>query len=354
MYTCREIEKLLDTYTDGELDEPVRLMVETHLLECVLCAQLARRMADEARLLHSGTLVPALSADFTKRVVSNLSRSQYQARYEGFFSLRKLSARPWLAPALAGLLLLITVSWAASGHLLPSAHVSSANNSPALTLPMAGVSGPTDRFPNKKATASGKSARPWSGRTVALSPSKNPNTVSEAVYKTVETQTTNPGAPQATSTEELEQQGYTVFEPGYLPAGYSLASCYLLPTGSGTESGAVSQGTAPLQGSSSLLLTYRNAQTGGWFILEIQPVNSKAPVTGSAISGEKGAGAAPPPSAGPETSHTANTTTGGATGNQPSAYRITWQAQKHGASFLLTVGGSLPEEELQKVAASVQ
>lgn len=385
MYACREIEKLLNAYTDGELDEPDRLRVKAHLQECASCSQLARRKEDEARLLHSGTLVPALSADFTRRVMSNLSRSNYRAR-EGFISLRKLLTRPWLAPALVGLLLLVTVSWAASGRLLPPGHgkvslqapVPSANN-PALTLPMTGVSEPAAKFPGKK--ASGESARPWSNRNVAFSPVKNPNTVSEAVYKTVETQTTNPAAPQATSKEELERQGYTVFELGYLPAGYSLASCYLLPPGSGTGSGTISQepsgsGTAPLPGWNSLLLTYRNTQTSAWLVLEIRPVNSPAPEPGGTKAGTTpppGASpeattkattkavapsSAPPSSDVPDASHKVNSTSGTSditAGNQsPEADRITWQAQKHGASFLLTVSGNLPEEELQKVAASVQ
>ncbi len=380
MYACREIEKLLNAYADGELDDPGRLRVKAHLQECASCSQSVQRKEAEARLLHSGTLVPALSADFTRRVMSNLNRSNYQAR-EGFIPPSKLITRSWLAPALAGLLLLVTVSWAASGHLLPPGHgkvslqapIPSANN-PAPTLPATGVSELAAKFPGKK--ASGESARPWSSRNTAFSP-ENPDTVSEAVYKTVETQTANQAPPQATSKEELERQGYTVFEPGYLPAGYSLASCYLLPPGPGTGSGTASQepsgsGAAPLPGWSSLLLTYRNAQTGAWLVLEIRPVNSPARAPGSTKAGiasppgsrpevstkvtadAAAASSAPPSSDVPDVSHKVDSSAGTTGSQPPGADRITWQAQKHGASFLLTVSSNLPEKELQKVAASVQ
>ena len=73
MYTCREIEKLLDTYIDGELDEPRRLRVEAHLQGCALCGRLARCKEEEARLIRSGDPVPALSAGFTAQVMSNLT-----------------------------------------------------------------------------------------------------------------------------------------------------------------------------------------------------------------------------------------------------------------------------------------
>ena len=96
MHACREIEKLLNAYTDGELDEPDRLRVKAHLQECASCSQSVQRKEAEARLLHSGTLVPALSADFTRRVMSNLNRSNYRGR-EGFIPPSKLIARPWQA-----------------------------------------------------------------------------------------------------------------------------------------------------------------------------------------------------------------------------------------------------------------
>ncbi len=119
MYTCREIERLLDTYTDGELDEPRRLRVEAHLQGCALCRRLVRCKEDEARLIRSGDPVPPISASFTRQVMSNLAHRDSRAWGEEFFPLRKVVTRPWLAPALAGLMLLVTVSWAASRHLLP-------------------------------------------------------------------------------------------------------------------------------------------------------------------------------------------------------------------------------------------
>jgi anti-sigma factor RsiW len=385
MYTCREIEKLLDTYTDGELDEPRRLRVEAHLRGCALCSRLVRCKEEEARLIRSGDPVPALSAGFTAQVVSNLTRSDFRARGEGFFSLGKVLARPWLAPALAGLMLLVTVSWAASRHLLPvipgqvalqnstmagraaqmpQTPVSSGNNNLShqdnlvLSLPQGLERKDTRGSGGKKALnisegSTGGAPSPQENKGAAA---ENPDTGSGAAYKTLETQTTNPAQPQPTSYQELEQQGYTVFMPDYLPPGYSLESCSPQPPASGGSSAGSTQEVAPHPGQDSLLLTYRNDQTVGLLTLEILPLNGPAqqPVTTSANATENQASGAPA-SANATGNQTAGTTaSANATGNQPpGADQITWQAQKNGASFMLTVTGSLPDEELKRVAASV-
>ncbi len=381
MYTCREIEQLLDTYIDGELDEPRRLRVEAHLQGCALCGRLARCKEEEARLIRSGDPVPALSAGFTAQVMSNLTPAHAgyplagAARGEGFFSLGKALARPWLVPALAGLMLLVTVSWAASRHLpVITGQVASLNSTmagraaqvpqtlarqdtPAMSLPQGleledarGSGG--QKALNIREGPTGGAPSPQENKGTAAD---NPGTGSGAAYKTLETPTTNP-APQPTSYQELEQQGYTVFEPGYLPPDYSLASCSPQPPASGGSSAGSIQEPAPHPGQDSLLLTYRNGQTGGWITLEIQPLNSPAPqpVTPAANAAENQAAGAPA-SANAAVNQTAGTVaSANATGNQPpGADRITWQAQKNGASFLLTVTGSLPDAELKGVAASV-
>ena len=127
------------------------------------------------------------------------------------------------------------------------------------------------------------------------------------------------------------------------------------PASGGSSAGSI-QEPAPHPGQDSLLLTYRNGQTGGWITLEIQPLNSPAPqpVTPAANAAENQAAGAPA-SANAAVNQTAGTVaSANATGNQPpGADRITWQAQKNGASFLLTVTGSLPDAELKGVAASV-
>jgi hypothetical protein len=177
-------------------------------------------------------------------------------------------------------------------------------------------------------------------------------------------------APQPISYAELEQQGYTVFQPGNLPAGYSLSSCSLQPPGPATDSGSSAgaagntQVVTPSPGKDSLLFTYRNTQTGGWITLEIQPLNSTAPAAAGPASSTKATYAFPavlPSSAGPALSKTtvnqfaASSASATTTGNQPPGTdQITWDAQKNGAGFTLTVTGSLPDEELKKVAASVQ
>jgi anti-sigma factor RsiW len=381
MCTCREIEKLLDTYTDGELDQPRRLMVETHLQGCALCSWLARCKEEETWLIHSGDPVPALSAGFTAQIMSNLNGSNSRAEGKGFFSLRKLLTRPWLAPALAGLMLLVTVSWAASSHLLPASPgqvafqsssrapygrgraaqipktpVSSGNNNLArqdalkLTLPKQPEWEDTQGSNGNKALNISEESANIQGttgnRASAPSPQENRETAAgnsgsgSASSQTMAPPTTSP-APEAKSSEELEQQDYALFEPGYLPPDYSLATAFPQPPDPESDStGSTPEVTPP--GQDGLLLTYRNAQTNGWITLEIQPLNSPAPqpVTTSA-------NATGNPTAG-------TTASANATGSQPpSADQIVRQAQKNGAGFMLTVTGSLPDEELKRVAASV-
>lgn len=116
-------------------------------------------------------------------------------------------------------------------------------------------------------------------------------------------------------------------------------------------------------GQDNLLFTYRNAQTGGWFTLEIQPQNSSTSKSGPE-SPTNATVAAPsamqPTSPGPASPNAAGNQLAGPTasantaGNQPPGTdQVAWQTQKNGASFILTVTGSLSDDELGKVVASV-
>ena len=381
MHTCREIEKLLDPYTDGELDQPLRLRVEAHLQGCALCSRLAYSKADEAQLIRSGDPVPELSAGFTAQVMANLTRSSSRARGDSFFSLKRLSARPWLAPALAGLIILVTVSWAVSSRLLPAstgkvAFQDSSTVGQAVQIPGTPAAAGNNIPERQEAIAPGISQAhkpentlgadikelninegsagtkgtngettygPESSRAITPSPQENRETSAAAsssgrgLFTTMAPQTTG-AMPQ-----ELEQQGTPVFEPTYLPAGYSLAPSSPLSPVPGNSSAGGAGTIVPQPGQGSLQLTYHNAQTGGWITLEIQLLNSptQQPVTPPAKTGED------------STSGAAASVN--ATGSQPTgADQITWQAQKNGASFTLTVTGSLSDQELKRVAASVR
>ncbi len=393
MHTCREIAKLLDAYTDGELDESRRLWLEAHLQECALCNWLVLGKKNEARLIRSGDPVPELSTGFTGRVISNLARSNSRAPGEGFFSLRRLGARPWLAPALAGLVLLVTVSLAASGHLLPTSpgQVAASRYAPVAgqagpALPQTPVSfgnnnlapqGNLPAFGVHEKSAVGENVQgPASSKGVAGKETAGPEeiraTSSPQENSVAAPENSNPanntmaasGAPAAAipapltksydagDLQELEQQGYTVFWPGYLPPGYSLSAISAQPPqpgGSAAPSATMpsgqnsAQNATILSGTGSLQFSYRDARTGGWITLEIQPLNTPIPQFGPAAN--TAAGNQPPGP--PAPAKTA--------GNQPSgANPIARYAQKHGASFMLTVTGSLPYEELEQVAASVQ
>jgi anti-sigma factor RsiW len=360
MCTCREIEKLLDAYTDGELAGPRRLVVEAHLQGCALCSRLERGKEEEARLVRSADPVPALSAGFTAQVMSNLNYDNSRVTGAGFFSLKALFARSWLAPALASLLLLATVSWLAARRLPPASPrqvafqnsiVAGQTTPPPKTLVLFG--GASLEHQKALAPSLPKEPEPEGTRESAIAPSPQDNqgaaagnsssgsTASQAMTPL----TTSPASPPE-SYGEQEQQGYPVFEPGYLPPDYSLESCSPQPADSvGGSAGSTPAAAVP--GQNGLLLTYRNAQTSGWITLEIQPLNSPAPqpvVTSASVP-------VPANVLGNQTAGTIASTK--VASGSPGAGRITWQAQKNGASFLLTVTSSLPDEELQRVAASV-
>ncbi|MGD0152465.1 MAG: zf-HC2 domain-containing protein [Thermacetogeniaceae bacterium] len=367
MYTCKEISKLLDLYTDGELDEQRRLLAETHLQGCHLCSRLVRLREEEARLIRSDDPVPALSPGFTRQVMASLGpvmRSPAQGQW--LFSLRKSLARPWLAPALAGLVLLAAVSYAASLHLITASpkqvalqnSQSGSQAQPQLTLPGSmtfsaeGGKAASDNSSLNKQELTGAVAPKTpadSGEADRVASSRNVTPVAQAISPTNATSPTVDGAsdaqtpaagsmpdtgtpvppllslaPRQNSLEALEQQGYTVFQPGYLPSGYTFDHYSLLPGGSDSA-----QNTDPLTGKEHILLSYRNIMSGALLTLEIQALANPAPP--------------------PQIVSNAN-----ATGSQQTgANRIARQIQKLGHYFMLQVTGTISPDELQIVADSV-
>ena len=282
MYTCREIEKLLDTYTDGELDEPRRLRVDAHLQGCAPCRQLVHCKEDEARLIRSSDPVPALSAGFTRQVMANLAPGEPRAWGEGFFPLNKEARQALAGPGpgradAPGDCLLGGVAAPAACH--PRAvrlAKCTMNSTPAPGCP---------RQPPARLRGKPGRQQPGSARQPRVARQPGPAPSPSAQARQEDGHEHGAGGASGTAADklsELEQQGYTVFQPGYLPAGYSLASFSLQPPGSATGSagsaGAGTQAVAARPGKDNLLFTYRNAQTGGWITLEIQPLNSSTPI----------------------------------------------------------------------------
>jgi hypothetical protein len=200
-----------------------------------------------------------------------------------------------------------------------------------------------------RGVAGQEAARPEGSRAIAFSPqensvvpSENPNPMSMTAAGPEAPATAIP-APPPKSYEKLEQQGYPVFWPGYLPPGYSLSSISAQPPQPGASA---TQDAAIQSGSGSLQFSYRNAQTDGWITLEVQPLNApNTPVP------------QPEPAANDESGNQQPSplTPAEAAESQPAGTsRATRYARKYGANFLLTVTGSLAYEELEQVAVSVQ
>jgi hypothetical protein len=229
---------------------------------------------------------------------------------------------------------------------------SSGNDSkPGLGQAGGNVRGEAQGSASVEGSGSEQAIRPESGGIGPATPNLSPGSGASSVTSAL------PGSPApATSYEELQQQGYAVWQPGYLPAGYSLASYSTQPSG---------LAAGDITAKNGLLITYRNNQTGGWITLEIQPQHSSLPVAAPAAPYAATEAAAPPAAQpAPAGSASANTTANQPPGitasvnptvvQQPGAGQITRSAIENGSVFTLTVSGSLSGQELQKVADSVQ
>jgi anti-sigma factor ChrR (cupin superfamily) len=395
MYTCGEIEELLDIYTDSELDEGRRPIVESHLLVCPHCSRLARLREIEARLVRSSVPVPALSVGFTGQVMSNLSRDGHtRGRGERFFPLNRVFARPWLAPAVAGLLLLVTVSWAVSGRLAalnpklalnnalnndrqetsqvlpasPDTPAADSNNEilhdSAATGISSGVSpGPAQLSPGSEPTADSKAnskdaAGAEKGRVAYTLPQESrgvgatSSDAGSALSGNAPELRMMSLPPQQVSYEQisydkLEQQGYTVFEPGYLPPGYSLQPYIAQPQDQGGNGEAPA---ATLAVKNSLLLAYRNDQAGEAITLEIMPLSE--PSSPPAPEPDQTLGAAGAPEPDKQTEPAGDPV--GQSDQSDVVNQITWTVQKNGGDFMLKLAGGVIFEELDRVKASIK
>ncbi len=77
---CHEAEQLFDAYLDGELSESLRLEFDAHRLSCPLCEQKLAILEACAHTLASDHDVPALSDDFTERVMAELRQKPVPIR----------------------------------------------------------------------------------------------------------------------------------------------------------------------------------------------------------------------------------------------------------------------------------
>ena len=73
--SCKEVQRLMDAYEDGELDLVTSLQVEDHLRECPTCSRLLRNQQAVSSVLRSGALRLGASSELRKRIHSSLENA---------------------------------------------------------------------------------------------------------------------------------------------------------------------------------------------------------------------------------------------------------------------------------------
>lgn len=77
---CSEAERLFDAYLDGELSGSLRFEFDAHRLHCPMCQRKLAMMEACEHILVGDTRGPALSDDFTERVMSQVAIRGEQMR----------------------------------------------------------------------------------------------------------------------------------------------------------------------------------------------------------------------------------------------------------------------------------
>lgn len=335
MLSCREVESRIDSYLDGELEPESSSRLLQHLQECPRCGELLADRIREAELLLSSFPVPQLGQDFQQKVLERISAA---GKKRGKHCQRLFGFKPLLAPALAGLLL---VAAAGGFHF----HQDRATNREAGPTPQTALGGAGLKAEKAGATGQGTSA----GRSQAtfksttnngegkapVSESRQAGSTSAAsgaavrstaatVSSTAHSRNSSQASP-ADSIGNLLRAGYTVFVPTCLPPGYTLKKLVISDCQATAESRVSSQ--EPLE-------MIFGSPDGNELHLTIRPAVCASPQQPAVMSAE-----AP----GEEDN--------GLKGGDNS---ITWQAEKDGKHFTLTLSGPLPEQELQNIATSIR
>ena len=73
---CAECEGLFDAYLDGELTGSLRLEFDAHRLRCRRCQQTLAMMETVSQVIASDPQPPALSYDFTERVIETVQKGR--------------------------------------------------------------------------------------------------------------------------------------------------------------------------------------------------------------------------------------------------------------------------------------
>lgn len=338
MLSCGEIAELLDAYLDGELDPELSIRILSHLEHCAGCQELLDERTLETAMIRTSFPVPDLAPDFKDQVMAKICREANRSRF--FPSLSAIINRPWLAPALAGMLLFVGVYGAFSLELPSPApdesirlQLEAGKESPALDQVRVGGSQdstnngtqnnpdketmkisangfqmPQDRLQNGAADAKTDGAR----RMPQAAPGMR------MLFSGESAQHLPDNALETTNPDDLAGAGYTLFTPGYLPPGFVQETAVIQDFSCDSKVKAPS-GQKPVE------LLFTNIQTGAVISLNIYPECS--PAASISVQSDN------------------------IQGGEPS---ITWYAQKEGIRFVLTLTGNLSPEELKKVANSIK
>ena len=77
---CRESEQFFDAYLDGELSGSLRLEFDAHRLRCPVCQQKLAMMEACEHIVSRDSRMPALSDDFTDRVMDSIGERRIIVR----------------------------------------------------------------------------------------------------------------------------------------------------------------------------------------------------------------------------------------------------------------------------------
>lgn len=102
---CAECERLFDAYLDGQLTGSLRLELDAHRLRCRRCQQALAMMEAFEHVVMSDRRAPALSDDFTRRVMGKIH--QQRPLVKRLFGTRTALALGALAQAAAVVLLAV-------------------------------------------------------------------------------------------------------------------------------------------------------------------------------------------------------------------------------------------------------
>lgn len=308
-------------------------------------------------MIRSGFPVPEMSPDFCRRVMAGLSAGGGQRSF--FSPLLSFLRRPWLAPALACLILLVIACGSSlSGFLTPDYGSISGKEKTAGDRETGGImiSGKTRLYDKADAGTPAGSSSTEDVEDVSpfplssLEDEEEPATtkmVGRSSLPRLERLPAAVGEHEGSDTHRLleavqrdrftDSEGTTpVFMPVYLPAGFlleSIDSRNSAPADAEEQEGSVWE---------PVLVIFSNPQTGERICLEIAP--------GSPFAGTEGLSS----SAWEDVEGRDGADEGQITDKRKFGLTITRYAEKEGRHYTLRISGDVPPEELKKVADSLQ